>query len=296
MPKKRKRTKPLPMEEIGERGTPPELQTLPSGEHIHLVPSGVTVMSCMYHPERLRVAAAGWVFDFIEAVRTGAAFDYSSLGSAEERKGGRAAVEYRDPVLQEEFRRYCNLAYDYFTGAIERKLHELPQQLFVEVMNAVVVKMKRDDFLSLKGKNAATEIWNDYFNQLKARVKSQWDAPRRGPEPDWTPERRSEVLDYYNAVLKKLQAACRIYKRKGHLQDWQQTSAKQTGLDEGLVGRLVYMRPMDLAYELTGKHFDLIREWDRGGEEQLKRQLSIARGERGTSRKRKSRVTKADES
>src|SRR5947208_3353123 len=128
------------MEELGERGTPPELQQLPSGEHIHLVPSGVTVMSCMYHPDSLRVAAAGWVFDFIEAVRTGAAFDYSSLGSAEERKGGRAAVEYRDPVLQEEFRRYCNLAYDYFAGAIERKLHELPQQLFVEVMNAVVVK------------------------------------------------------------------------------------------------------------------------------------------------------------
>ena len=55
------------------------------------------------------------------------------------------------------------------------------------------------------------------------------------------------------------------------------------------------MGPM-LALELTGKHFDLIREWDWGGEDQLRKELSRARGERGTKRKRKGKATEADES
>jgi hypothetical protein len=292
MPKKKRgKPPPLPMAEIGQKDGPPDLQTLPSGERIHLVPSGQTIMSCMYHPDRLREAIAGWVFDYIEMVRTGESFDYSSLGTAEERKGKKIAIQYRDPVLHEEFSKYANLAYEYFAGAIQQKLHELPQQLFIEVMNAVVIRMKRDDFISLKGKSAATEIWNEYFDRLKARIKSQWDAPKRGPEAEWTPERRAEVLDYYNAALRALQSARDIYKKKGRLAGWREAiTAKHPELGDDLIGRLVDKRPSDLALELTGKHFDLIREWDRGGEDQLKKELTRARGERGTKRKRKSKA------
>lgn len=295
--KKRKKPGPLPLDEIGQHDAPPELQKLPAGEHLHLVRSGLTVVSCMYHPERLREALAGWVLDYIETVRTGESVDYSGLSSAGERKGGRIAVQYRDPELHEEFRKYADLAFDYFAGAIERRLHELPQQLFIEVMNAVVIRMKRDSFVPLKGKSAATEIWNDYFNGLKARIKSQWNAPKRGPEPDWSPERRAEVLDYYNATLKRLQSARAFYKSKHHLRNWrEEVATRHPELDDELIGRLAGTRPMDLARELTGKHFDLIREWDQGGEEQLKRQLSIARGERGTKRKRGSKAARASKS
>lgn len=295
--KKREKVTPLPLNELGKEPMPPELQTLATGEKIHLVPSRVTVMSCMYHPDRLRAELAGWVLDYIEMVRTGQSVDFSGLGTEEERRGRKAAVQYRDPVLHEEFRRYADLAYEYFAGAIQRKLHELPQQLTFEVMNAVVIRMKRDDFISLKGKSAATEIWNEYFERLKARIKSQWDAPKRGPEAEWTPERRAEVLDYYNAALRPLQSARDIYKKKGHLPGWRgEVTAKHPELDDELIGRLVDKRPSDLALELTGKHFDLIREWDRGGEDQLRKELSRARGERGTKRKRKSKATKAGES
>ena len=298
MPKKRRRRpEPLPVAELGERDAPPELQTLSAGEHLHLVRSGPTVTSCLYHPAELRAEAARWVLDYIEAARTGEAADFSTLGTDEERKGRRAAVQYRDPELHEEFRKYAELAYEYFAGAIQRKLHELPQLLLIEVLHAVVIRMHRDGFIPLKGKSAGTRNWEEHFDQLKARVKSQWDAPRRGPEPGWTPERRAEVLDYYNTVLGALQPAYDTYKSKRHLPSWKKEVKKEhPDLDIELIGRLVDTTPSDLAYELTGKHFGLVRERDRAGEEQLKRQLSKARGERGTKRKRGSKATKAKKS
>lgn len=294
--KKRKKLEPLLVAELGQHDAPPELQTLPSGDELHLVRSGLTVVSCMYHPERLREMLAGCVLEYIEMARTGDSPDYAGLGIDEETMG-RVAVQYRDPELHAELRKYADLAYDYFAGAIQRKLHELPQQLFIEVMNAVVIRMKRDGLIPLKGKSAATEIWDEYFDQLKARIKNQWDAPRRGPEPDWTPHRRAEVLDHYNAALGELQPAYDTYKSKRHLSNWKKEVEKEhPELDAELIGRLVDTTPSDLAFELTCKHFGLTREHDRGGEEQLKRQLSIARGERGTKRRRGSKATKAKKS
>ncbi|MCA1709554.1 MAG: hypothetical protein LC808_42260 [Actinobacteria bacterium] len=253
--KKREKLEPLLVAELGQHDAPPELQTLPSGDELHLVRSGLTVVSCMYHPERLREMLAGCVLEYIEMARTGESPDYVGLGIDEGTEGARIAVQYRDPELHAELQKYADLAYDYFAGAIQRKLHELPQQLFIEVMNAVVIRMKRDGLIPLKEKSAATDIWNEYFDRLKVRIKSQWDAPGRGPEPDWTPERRAEVLDYYNAVLGELQPAYNTYKSKRHLPNWQkEVERKHPDLGGELIGRLMDTIPSDLNQNL--------QDWD----------------------------------
>jgi hypothetical protein len=293
--KKKKTTRiqkrPLPMNKIGERDPLPELEMLPAGDKLHLVRSGPTVMTCMYHPERLYEEAAGWIFGFMETLRTGAPFDFSSLGSEEERKGSKAAVQYLDPELDEAFRRYIDLANQLFAGTIEQKLHELPQLLFIEVMNATVIRMKEDGYISLKGKSPATEIWNDYLDSLRVSIKNQWNAPRRGEKPNWTPEQRSEVLDYYDDILKKLQWAKNLYESEPRSEDWREKiKGKHAELDDKVIDRLIMEIPSDLAPELTGKHFRVIGEVDLEGEDYLKKQLTQAREDRGTKRKRKSKT------
>jgi hypothetical protein len=52
------------MEEVGERGLPPELQVLHTGENIHLIHCGPTVMSCMYHPDKMRAEFSGGVLNY----------------------------------------------------------------------------------------------------------------------------------------------------------------------------------------------------------------------------------------
>ena len=231
--------------------------------------------------------------NYIELVRTGEFPDFSELGSAEEIKGARAKVQYRDPELQEAFSRYANLAFDYFAKALERKLHELPQQLFMEVMTAITIKMSDDGFIPLKGKSAATKSWKDFLDGLSARIKSQWDAPKPGPKPEWTPEQRAVVLDHYNEKLKLLQSVLNEYEKTNSPQNWREEMIEQhPELDERLqdaklIDRLIDERPSNLALELTGKHFDLIRERDRAGEDYLRRQLSMARDEQGIKRKRR---------
>lgn len=288
--KTRRRKLPLAMNEVGERDAPPELQGLPTGEKIHLVPSGPTVMSCMYHPERLYEEAAGWILNYLEALKAGETIVFTGRGVRADREAVREAVRHGDPELREAFGKYADLAARYFAGAVERKLHELPQQLFIEVMIATVTRMKEDGFVPSAGGAEATEAWNDYLDSLRVSIKSQWEAPRRGKKADWSPEQRAEVLDHYNATLDKLQWAKDLYESEPRPADWEaRVKGKYPELDDALLERLIVETPSELAYRLTGVHFGVVGEVDLEGEDYLKKQLTQARSERGIKRRGRGR-------
>ena len=187
---------------------------------------------------------------------------------------------------------YNEEAFDLFERRIASKMEVLPYHLVQQIFFALVSELEAKDFLVPKEKSAHRKLWDSLGRSYGQSLKEEWADLKPGPSAVTSEKKRTDMLNYYDAILPICLNAKSIYKRN-RKSDWRSAVLKKhQSLGEEDMENLIRMKPSEVAHLITGKYFNKIIGKDLQGEAEIKRQLVFARNE---ARQAKERARKSEE-
>src|ERR1700686_4293246 len=182
---------------------------------------------------------------------------------------------------------YNEEAFDLFERRIAAKMEVLPYHLVQQIFFALVSKLEAKEVLVSLEKSAHRKLWDSLGRFYEQSLKEEWIDLKPGPSAATSKRERTEMLNFYDAILPDCQSAKSIYKRNRN-SDWRSAILKKhRNLSKEDLENLIRMKPSEVAHLITGKHFKRIIGKDLHGEAEVKRQLVFARSE-AKARARKS--------
>ncbi len=187
---------------------------------------------------------------------------------------------------------YNEDAFDLFERRIAAKMEVLPYHLVQQIFFALVPKLETKKVLVSKEKSANRKLWDSLSLFYGKSLKEEWIDLKPGPTAVTSKKERTEMLNFYYAILPICQSVKSIYKRN-RKSDWRSAVLKKhQNLSKEDMENLIRMRPSEVAHLITGKHFKRIIGKDLHGEAEVKRQLGFARNE---AKEAKARARKSQE-
>lgn len=190
---------------------------------------------------------------------------------------------YMDEKVQSLLDQSSESAYQNFLKKLPSRMKALPNLLVEQLMFTFLsVCGERGLFIS---KSYGRKAWRDLTRYYEQQLKKEFLNLRPGRVEITSRQSRASMLAFYNSVHPVCQSAKTTYKRNrsGNWRSVVKQSYSQ--LDSDDIENLVRLKPSEVALLMTGKRFNRISGEDLRGEDELKRQLGIARKEAAESTK-----------
>jgi hypothetical protein len=229
-----------------------------------------------YNPAEFKEKLTDHVQAFLDAFRQGV----SSVSVNEleiDPDASKQGLRYADPVWQISLEKYSARAFALFREKLPQKMNSLPDLLVEQILYRLLYEIDSD--IGLNKKSLIRNMWNDLGREYGKMLKNEWLKLKPGPGEMTSRSQRRELLRFYESVLPDCQNAKKLYKKSRAVEWKKATRKKYPKLEEEDVDNLVGMKPSDVALIVTGKHFKKIIGENFRGEDELKRQLGIARKE-----------------